>query len=60
MKDNLTFNDLALYLVSLENFSKDDLYSSSLFYYLADRFPDLTIRQCVDAVQCLRDVFDEI
>lgn len=60
MSENLTFLELAHYLVSLENFSKDDLYGYAIFDFLSLQFPDMTIRACVDAVQYLRDVFDEI
>lgn len=39
------------------NLKEDDFYNSSVFYYLAGRFPDLTISQCVDIVDTVREKF---
>lgn len=33
---------------------EDDYFDASVFYYLSGRFFDLTISQCVDVVNCLR------
>lgn len=33
---------------------EEDFFSTSVFYYLAGRFPDLTINECVDIVDQAR------
>lgn len=48
-------------LVRCEMFLKeDDYFDASVFYYLSGRFPDLTISQCVDVVNCLRQSTGQI
>lgn len=34
---------------------KNDFLTATVFFYLAGRFPDLTIAQCADAVEIIRD-----
>lgn len=33
----------------------DDYFDTSVFYYLAGRFPDLTIRQCTEIIGKIRE-----
>ncbi len=42
------------HLLTVRHLSEDDFYRPTVFYYLAGRFPDLTISQCVDAVGLIR------
>lgn len=34
---------------------EDDYFDSAIFFYLAGRFPDLTIKQCTEVVEQIRD-----
>lgn len=36
---------------------EEDYFDSSVFYYLSGRFPDLTISQCTDIVDIIRQKF---
>ncbi len=37
-------------LLKATHLKEDDYYNSNVFYYLAGRFPELTIAECADIV----------
>lgn len=48
-------NKLVEHLLTKCHLTEDDFLSGTAFYYMAGRFPNLTIAQCADAVQIIRN-----
>lgn len=46
-------NDVMLHFEKFD-FKEDDSFDTRIFYYLCGRYPDLSIRRCVEIVEHMR------
>lgn len=50
----MTDREIADCVFETSKLTMEDYFTSSLFYYLAGRFPDLTISRCADVANLIR------
>lgn len=53
----MTINQISEFILKKSNLKEDDYFDTTIFYYLAGRFPDLTIKECMEVVDLLRQNF---